>query len=161
MNIYTLIHNDHAKAKEVIRKIKALPDSEHKTRHKLFYPLKEDLITHNEAEEETFYVALMEHAKTKKDAKHSEHEHHEAADVIDKLDDEEMPAAKWRAKFDELCESLMHHIDNEESCIFKEAREVLSDATAVKLATEMDQLKKKKKPLAERAHQENMAAHRH
>ena len=160
MDIYTLIRNDHTKAKEIMRKILALPDSDHEKRLKLFYPLKEDLITHNEAEEETFYAALMEHSKTKKDAKHSEHEHHEAAAVLEKLDDEDMAAAKWRAKFDELCKDLMHHITNEEGCVFKEAREVLSDKTATKLATEMAQLKKIKKPLAKHEHKEHQAAHR-
>ena len=51
-----------------------------------------------------------------------------------------MPAGKWRAKFDALCKDLMHHIDNEEGCVFTEAQEVLSDATARKLATEMTRL---------------------
>jgi hemerythrin superfamily protein len=136
-----------------------LPDSEHERRLELFYPLKADLLTHNEAEEETFYVALMEHSKTKKDAKHSEHEHHEAADVLDELDDEDMKPATWRAKFDDLCEALLHHMNNEEECVFKEAKEVLSEKTAVKLAAEMAELKKQKKPLAKHAHEERLATH--
>ena len=160
MDIYTLIRTDHDKAKEVMRKIQALPDARHDQRLQLFYPLKEDLLVHNESEEQTFYVALMEHFKTKKDAKHSEHEHHEAADMLEMLDDGEMPAAKWRAKFDTLCKDLLHHIANEESCVFKEAQEVLSGATAIQLAAEMARLKKKKMPLVKRDHKEHQAAHR-
>jgi hemerythrin superfamily protein len=159
MNIYTLIRNDHAKAKQIMREIQSLSDREHDKRLKLFYPLKADLLTHNEAEEETFYVALMEHSKTKKDAKHSEHEHHEAAAVLDELDDDEMNPAVWRAKFDDLCEALLHHIRNEEECVFKEAQDVLSGKMAVKLAAEMAALKKQKKPLARHAHAEKLAAH--
>jgi hemerythrin superfamily protein len=160
MDIYALIHNDHVKAKDVMQKIKALSDGEHEKRLKMFYPLMVDLLTHNEAEEETFYVALKEHSKTKKDAKHSEHEHHEAADMLEDLDDDEIEPDEWRMKFDEMCKAVLHHITKEEGEVFREAKEVLSDKTAALLATEMTKLKKQKKPLAQHELEEKRASHR-
>ena len=55
----------------------------------------EDLLVHNESEEETFYRALMESPLTEKDARHSQKEHHEAADMLDKLCDDDMEPAQW------------------------------------------------------------------
>ena len=158
MDIYTLIKTDHDKAKELMRKIKALPDERHEERLKLFYPFMEEVLVHNEAEEETFYVALMEHDKTKNEAQHSKKEHHDAAGVFEDLDDEDIKPAQWREKFDALCADLLHHITNEENRVFADAKEVLSKDIAERLVGEMSQLKNKKKPIIEKEHAERMAS---
>src|SRR5580658_198809 len=101
MDIYTAIRNDHNKAKEIIADIRALPDERHAERMELFRPLMEDLIAHNESEEESFYVALRQHSKTKDDAKHSEKEHHEANSKLEDLDDDDLSPEEWREKFEE------------------------------------------------------------
>jgi hemerythrin superfamily protein len=145
MDIYTLIRKDHDDAKAVIEKIKKLSDAKHEERMALFRPLKVDLLTHNEAEEESFYAALEEHDKTVADAEESEDEHHEAADLLAYLDDDELEAKEWSMKFHQLCTALLDHITKEEGKIFREAKTVLSGESAEKLAALMQDLKQKKK----------------
>src|ERR1700722_11782860 len=102
MDIYTLIRKDHDEAKTSMTKIQKLPVDRHSERLRLFRPLKDILIAHNESEEESFYVALKEHTQTRADADHSKKEHHEAADMLEELDDEEMEPTEWGEKFASL-----------------------------------------------------------
>ncbi len=161
MDIYTLIRNDHNKAKETMNRIRTLSDHQHEERMRLFYPLKEELMTHNDSEEETFYVALQEHSETSKDAKHSTHEHHEAADLLDKLSDEKMEPAQWSALYNKLYDALLHHMTEEEGRIFADAQKVLSNETAALLADEMTRLKKKHQPMSKKADEREHGAYRH
>lgn len=151
MDIYALIRKDHEEAKAGLAKIKSLSEGRHDERLKLFVPLKESLIAHNESEEESFYVALKQHGKTRRDAEHSQQEHHEAAEMLEDLEDEDMDPAEWTEKFSELYDALLHHISKEETKIFSEAYTVLSEETAQKLVGIMQDLKKRKTILLKKA----------
>jgi len=151
MDIYTLIHDDHRKAKEAIAAIKALPDERYAERIKLFRPLKADLILHNESEEESFYAMLRQNSRTSEDVERSEKEHSEAAAMLDDLDGDDMTPEEWRLKFDALCAALMDHIAKEEGRVFEKARTVLSERTAIELAQKMERLKKEKQALVQKA----------
>jgi len=151
MDIYTLIRKDHDEAKAVMAKIKSLSEGRHDERLKLFGPLKDNLIAHNESEEESFYVALKQHVKTRAEADHSRKEHHEAAELLEDLDDEYMAPAEWTKKFSKLYSALIHHISNEENKVFADAYTVLSEETAHKLVGIMQNLKKQKTTLLRKA----------
>ena len=151
MDIYSLIHTDHRKAKEAIAAIKALPDERYAERIKLFRPLKADLILHNESEEESFYAMLRQNSRTSEDAERSAKEHHEVDAMLDDLDVGDLTPEEWRLKFDAVCAALMDHIAKEEGRVFEKARAVLSERTAVELAQKMELIKKEKQDLVQKA----------
>ncbi|MGB9153743.1 MAG: hemerythrin domain-containing protein, partial [Alphaproteobacteria bacterium] len=133
MDIYALIRKDHEDIKRMIDQIQKIPVERHAERLRHFYVLKESLLAHNEAEEESFYVALEQHAKTRDDAHYSEKEHHEADYILERLDDKSLGPVAWGVKFTRLCDAVLKHIDKEEGHIFTEAKDVLTPDIAQQL----------------------------
>jgi hemerythrin-like domain-containing protein len=149
MDIYTLIHNDHESAKEVIEQI--LSSSSHANRLSLFEKLKEAVVSHNDAEASSFYVALEAHSATRALARDSRKEHDKADAMFKDLSDKSMAPGVWESKFEELRKALMEHIDKEEGEVFTLARKTLSAQMAKELAVAMQQLKQMRKQLLRQA----------
>lgn len=141
MNIYDVIHKDHQDAKKSIAEIRSFPSNRHIERVKLFRLLKTALISHNDSEQESFYDALLQHEQTREDTKLSIKEHDGAHELLDALENEGLTPEEWSQKFEELCVALEQHIAKEEGKIFEEARQVLPEETAIKLAQKMESLK--------------------
>lgn len=151
MDIYTLIHNDHETAKDLIAKIKSLPDVRYPDRFALFVQLKEAILDHNDAEAASFYVALERLKNVRGEIAHGREDHAHVAYLLEKLSDPEMAPVAWNTLFAEFERVLLHHINEEEGKVFVEARKILSRQQAIRLVRTMQEYKLKRRELFHKA----------
>lgn len=112
-----------------------------KTRTDLLDSLTTELNLHELVEEKILYPALKAHPEARDIVLEGYQEHH-IADVLTRelhtlaKDDE-----RWGAKFKVLKESLEHHIQEEESDMFRKARGIFSREDLRALGAKMAQMK--------------------
>ena len=140
MDIYQRLIVDHEKQRDLMEKImQTHGDSEE--RRKLFAEFKLEADSHANAEEQTFYAALIDNHDTQEQTRHSVAEHKETCDLIDELDEMDMSSPGWIQKFEKLKEELTHHVDEEEEDVFPMAKKVIGKSEADKMAKEFEERK--------------------
>ncbi|MDF1818048.1 MAG: hemerythrin domain-containing protein [Immundisolibacteraceae bacterium] len=133
MDIYERIIKDHRMQRDLAGSIlKTEGDSE--KRQRLWNDFKPEAVAHANAEEQTFYAALIEDPDAQEQARHSISEHKEADDLIEELSEMDMSSGGWLQKFKKLKKELDHHMDEEEKEVFNEARRVFEEGQAQQLA---------------------------
>lgn len=140
MDIYQRLTMDHDKQRELMDKIMET-HGDSPERKKLFEEFKLEAESHANAEEQTFYAALIDDHDTQEQTRHSVSEHKEASDLIEELDEMDMSSPGWIRKFEKLKEELTHHVDEEEEDVFDMAKKVISKDEAVKMAKEFEERK--------------------
>lgn len=110
----------------------------------MFEDIKAELLLHAEAEERTFYRAIAEAAAATDegwDLNHSVHDHADIQRLLHHLSEEGLTSPKWMLLFGELKHAVEHHVQEEETRIFRLAKAVLPQERVDALAGEMDALK--------------------
>ncbi len=142
MNIFDYLACDHRKVAGLIDALLAL--NIQSVQQRMFEDIKAELLLHAEAEERTFYRAVTEAVKARDaswDVGHSVHDHDQIRTLLDNLTHEGLTSPKWMLLFGELKYAVEHHVEEEETRVFRLARAVLTPERAGILATEMDTLK--------------------
>ncbi len=142
MDIYTYIRSDHRKVARLIDNILAINLSY--VRQQIFNDLKTELTLHAEAEEATFYTAIVEMTQSHQlslQMDHAEHEHNEIRDLLQILANTPVSSEFWMEKFGELKAAVEHHVREEEDEVFPQAQVLISPADSKKLARDMARLK--------------------
>ncbi|KMQ50368.1 hemerythrin HHE cation-binding protein [Chitinispirillum alkaliphilum] len=124
-DILDQIHTEHELVQNLFKEILQTSTGSVKTREKLFTELKKNLIPHMKSEEELFYPLLKEHRHTKEMSLEALEEHHVAEMVLSELDRMAPSDENWNAKIKVLSELIEHHIEEEESEVFKGARDII------------------------------------
>lgn len=127
MHAITMLTEDHEKVRTMLKDGEDTTERAVKTRTELLATLAEELRIHETIEEEIFYPALEEHAKTKDIALEGYEEHHVVDGIMEELDGLPVDDETWSAKFAVMKENLEHHIEEEEGDMFPKARQVLDD----------------------------------
>ena len=140
MDIYKRLQDDHRRQRKLAEKVEDTSgDSE--DRRRLFAEFKQEAEAHANAEEQTFYAALLEDPDAQEKARHSISEHKEAADLLDELSDLDMASSQWIRTFKQLVEDLEHHMDEEEDEVFELARSVIDAETAQAMVADFEERK--------------------
>jgi hemerythrin-like domain-containing protein len=129
----TLLKTDHDKVKRLLADLESTTERGVKTREELFATIKGELTVHETIEEEIFYPALKEHPKAKDIVLEAYEEHHLVDTVMAELEGLDVADETWGAKAMVMKENIEHHIDEEETEMFKQARQVFD-------ARELDEL---------------------
>lgn len=124
-DIYKALKADHDKARDLMTRIAETSDGAVKTREKLFDAFKLDMWSHNKIEEALFYQPLRQAKATAEDAHEALSEHHVAAGLIEELDSMPKDSPAWIGKFAALKDMIEHHMEEEETEIFTDARKVI------------------------------------
>lgn len=132
MNIYERIKEDHDKHRALIEKV-ADTSGDSEERRQYYETLKLEIKSHANAEEQSFYAALIAKHDGQDKARHSIVEHEEANDLFDELDEMDMSNPHWLQKFKELQHDLEHHMEEEEEEVFVLAKKLIDDDTANEL----------------------------
>jgi hypothetical protein len=127
VNALKLLEEDHKKVKKLMGEIESTTERGVKTREELFTKLRGELEVHEAIEEEIFYPALKEHPKAKDLVLEAYEEHNVVDMVMGEIEDVAYNDETWGAKFAVLKENLEHHIEEEESDMWKQARAVFDD----------------------------------
>ncbi len=141
----SLLKEDHVKAKKLLEELVGTTERADKKRRDLVEAIKTELQTHMQLEEQIFYPAFKESAKSKEVQRlyyESVEEHHAANTVLADLvrADPASPAFSGKAKV--LKELVFHHIEEEEKEMFPEARKHFDKDELRELASRMMERKR-------------------
>jgi hemerythrin superfamily protein len=137
MNALTLLKNDHDKVKRLLAELETTTERGLKTRSELFATIKGELTVHETIEEEIFYPALMEMAKTKDITLEAYEEHHVVDLLMGELEELDVADESWGAKAKVMQENIEHHIEEEEGEMFQKTRQVFDERELEELGQRM------------------------
>jgi hypothetical protein len=132
-----LLKQDHEKVKKLLSEIESTTERAIKTRTTQLARLKQELTIHEAIEEEIFYPALKEHAKTREIALEAYEEHGVVDTIMGEIERTPVDDERWMAKFTVMKENIEHHIEEEEGEMFKQARQVFDEDTLETLGERM------------------------
>jgi hypothetical protein len=139
-NAITMLKEDHDKVKDLFDKFEETNGSA--TKAKIVSEALTQLKIHATVEEELFYPAVRQQIEDEEGIMdEADEEHHVAKVLIAELEKMTGDEKHWEAKFKVLAESVRHHIKEEESNMFKEAKKTEIDFNA--LGSQMARLKQK------------------
>ncbi len=137
MDALQLLKADHDKVKKMLGELDSTTERGVKTREEGFAKLRRELEVHEAIEEEIFYPALKEHPKAKELVLEAYEEHNVVDMVLGEIDDVAYDDETWGAKFTVLKENLEHHIEEEETEMFEQARQVFEEEELAQLGERM------------------------
>ena len=145
MDALTLLEQDHQKVKKIMGELGKTTERGVKTREELFTKLVKELTVHEKIEEQIFYPAVKDAAKTKKLEEivaESFEEHHFVNVVIAEIQKTPYDAEEWAAKFSVMMENIEHHaFEEEEGEMFPKVRKLFSKTELADLGAQMEDLK--------------------
>src|SRR5213595_2375523 len=124
MDALSLLKADHDKVKKMLADLDSTTERGVKTREELFTKVKQELQIHEAIEEEIFYPALKEHPKAKELVLEAYEEHNVVDMVMAQIESVPFDDERWGAKLTVMKENVEHHIEEEETEMFKQARQV-------------------------------------
>lgn len=124
MDAIAMLKADHDKVKRLLNELESTTERGVKTREELFATIKGELTVHETIEEEIFYPALKEHPKAKDLVLEAYEEHHVVDTVMAELEGMDVSDERWGAKATVMKENVEHHIEEEETEMFAQARQV-------------------------------------
>jgi hemerythrin-like domain-containing protein len=142
MDALSLLKEDHQKVKKLLLELDSTTERGVKTREELFTKVKEELQVHETIEEEIFYPALKEHPKSKELVLEAYEEHNVVDMVMREIEDVPFDDERWGAKLTVMKENVEHHIEEEETEMFKQARQVFDREELTELGQRMESRKK-------------------
>ncbi len=135
MNIYDALKQDHRTVKKLFRSIEKQEQPDSGFLSSTFEHIQKELDAHMQSEEKIFYAPLLENDISKQDALKAIEEHNIARQIIKDITGVPEDDLEHRiAKIDVLREVVEEHIDEEESTLFSDAREVFDRKKANELA---------------------------
>ena len=137
MDALTLLKKDHDKVKRLLGELESTTERGVKTRSELFATIKGELTVHETIEEEIFYPALLDKAKTHDITLEGYEEHHVVDLLMGELEDLDVADETWGAKAKVMQENIEHHIEEEEDQMFKQARQVFDEEELKALGEQM------------------------
>lgn len=140
MNILDTIKQDHDRYKDQMQQL-TQATSIGQSEKDLFQRFSSDIDAHMKAEQQTIYPALEDNKKSRMHALEGYEGHHVASLVMDELKSMQQMDERWMAKMMVLSEIIKGHIEDEESTIFGDARDVLSSDRLNQLGDEWESAK--------------------
>lgn len=146
MNALTLLKDDHAKVKKILSKLEKTTERATKTRRELVSQLEREIKIHAKIEEELFYPAFKKAVEKKKEDRElffeANEEHHVVDLLLPELKGSSPDSEEFGAKASVLKELIEHHIEEEETEMFKKARAKMSAQLLNKLGEMMEARKR-------------------
>ena len=139
MDALELIKQDHKRLKKLLEETLEAQGTDREAR---MDHLRTELVAHERMEEEVFYPRLKQEQKAREEVLEGYEEHHVADVLLDELLEVPAETDLWKAKVKVLKENVEHHMDEEESELFKKARAVLDRDELNRLGDQMAEIKR-------------------
>lgn len=155
MDAIRLLKDDHKKVKGLFKRFETATDRERK--RAIVNELRDEMEVHEKIEEEIFYPAVrnMNGEEAEEMVEEAEEEHHVADVLLAELKSQRLSDKDFDAKATVLKENIEHHIDEEESEMFPDAKKKLGrdriDELGDEMAARKNQLMGSKAPANGRA----------
>jgi len=137
MNAITMLERDHVKVKALLARLDSTTPRATVTRRDLFNRIKADLTVHETIEEEIFYPALRSHPRAKDIVLEGIEEHNVVDNLLGELSDLSPRHETWGAKATVMRENVEHHIEDEETDMFPQARRIFDRTELAELGKRM------------------------
>jgi hemerythrin-like domain-containing protein len=129
-NAITMLKSDHATVKRLLRELDETTERGVKTRENLVQQIERELKMHAQLEEEVFYPAFkaVTQGSDSEDLFYEAAEEHHIVDmVLPALKSANPRSKEFGAKAKVLKDLIEHHVKEEETQMFQEARKLFSD----------------------------------
>lgn len=120
-----MLHEQHMKVQQQMMQMQQTTDKS--KRKDIWHDFKRDLKGHMDGEEKYWYPVLERNQNSRMDAEMAEEQHRAGRKVFNDLDDTDMDDSRWTAQLMVLQNLLNQHIQFEESTLFSESRNEISD----------------------------------
>jgi hemerythrin superfamily protein len=150
MNIFDILKEDHKKVAGIFEKLEPTTERAVKTREDLFARLKTELDVHAIVEENVLYPALEQIDETRDMALEGVEEHSIVKRLLAELDDMAKDSEQWTAKLTVLKENVEHHVEEEETEMFKKAKSVMNKELIEELTRRVSAEKNRQMAVAQR-----------
>ncbi|MFP2928425.1 hemerythrin domain-containing protein [Pyxidicoccus sp. 3LG] len=138
MNALDLLKQQHDEVKKLFKQYEKLADHADEKRQELFEMIADRLSAHTAIEEQYFYPAAK--AEDTEDLlREAAEEHLSAKRLIADLLELDADDEEFDAKMQVLQEQIDHHVEEEESDLFKKVRKLLSKEQLEDLGVQMQQ----------------------
>lgn len=134
----TLLEADHRQIRQLLRRGESAGTD---SRQAILAEIKAMLQAHERMEEEVFYPALLENPSTRQIVLESYAEHHVVDEIMSEIEQTDVSDELWKARFTTMKENLEHHVEEEESELFKLTRMALTRGELADLGSRMKQIK--------------------
>ena len=143
MDALELLHEDHAKVKELFEEAEGTKNQKEKER--IFEEINSELETHARIEETVFYPAMQKHQELKDMVRESLEEHKQIKALLKQIHNLKSGSEKFDSKLQVLIEDVEHHAkEEEEGKMFPKIREICSQEELDELGTDLEEAKNKK-----------------
>ncbi|WP_300156387.1 hemerythrin domain-containing protein [Solidesulfovibrio sp.] len=143
--LFKAIKDDHQEAKSILEQLSMTKESDLEKREELFKTFRIAFIPHQKAEEKTFYKPLLQKKASRDPALEGMEEHHVADLVLKELEQQPKDKDQWGAKMSVFKELVEHHVQEEESEVFKSATKALSPDEFPQILKQFEEEKQKLK----------------
>jgi hemerythrin-like domain-containing protein len=129
-NAITMLKSDHATLKRLLRELEGTGDRAVKQREQLVQQIEREVKMHSQIEEEVFYPAFLAVTKGRDGEElfyEAAEEHHVVDMVLPALKSANPKSKEFAAKAKVLKELIEHHIKEEETQMFQQARQLFEE----------------------------------
>ena len=133
MTIFEALRESHEVQRDLADKL-LQTSGDSAERRDIFEQFKTELLAHETAEERHFYVPLMQDDLGVDLSRHAIAEHHEMDEMVEELESMEFSSSAWLRLAKKLCETVEHHLEEEEHKFFQMAGKLLDDNQKEQLA---------------------------
>ena len=141
MDAFNLLKADHRKVAELFDELESASGKQKLT---VFDQIKTELELHTHIEETIFYPVLEEPKETHDLTLEAYEEHNVVKKLLKELGSARSANEEWEAKAKVLRENVEHHVEEEETELFKKASKALSKKEIETLGEEMQSEKERK-----------------
>ena len=142
MDAFKLLEEHHREIEKIFKELEPTTERAVKTREEQFRKLQKELEIHTVIEETILYPVLQKLRETRAITFEGFEEHDVAKRLLEDMAIMEVSSEIWTAKFKVLQESIEHHVEEEETEMFKDAREALTKEEIEDLGARMEAKKK-------------------
>jgi hemerythrin superfamily protein len=139
MNALKVLEQDHQKVKGLFQELGRASD--HNKRKELFDKIDTALEIHAHIEETVFYPAIEQHEELSEMVAEALEEHQEAKALLEELEEMGPEQHEFDSTLQELMEGVEHHVQEEESEMFPQVREVFDEDELEQLGQELESAK--------------------
>jgi hemerythrin superfamily protein len=137
MDAITLLKHQHREVEKLFKQFKQAGDEDARLRMKVFTSIADKLAAHCAIEEKIFYPSVYV-GDTADKLHEAVEEHLGAKRLIADLLDMQAEDPQFKAKVSVLEEMINHHVEEEESSLFKTVRKLLTRDELTRLGKEME-----------------------
>ncbi|WP_131783773.1 hemerythrin domain-containing protein [Legionella gresilensis] len=139
MNAIDFLIQEHNKVRSLFKDLND-PSHREETQKKLFLTIRDELIRHEEMEQQIWYPQLKSNKQWNEEIRHLISEEHSAKKFIDKLN-KMNDTENWREGLKQLQEDVEHHAHEEETKLFPQVKRIMDDEELTRIGKEMKKFK--------------------